>query len=351
MHPEISHRSSTAPVRMQRYQSCPYPLIHKYHRRRLTLNPLAGFRIFQIAGKSILIGHELHYRMMDNIGMRTQDQQNWFQDIDTIVSEPLNFKAKLAIGEDAYTSLKVKNAAVQVWDVAGVAATGAVVAKSSVIASTFFAPTGFLAALGIGTAVTPIGWVIAAGVVTGGAWVGITRHLKKASASRVTVVPNFINTPLDVLALGLFDLLAPLALKVADAEGRIDDSERKLIHDYFVKEWGYDPKFVAEGIKYIESTLSDLSIRQLAQTIADFTNQNPDCNFKLMSQEILGFLRNIVEVDGKINVGDEKAIENIEAIFNSTNKFSVKKKVLVGVSTLKKISGRIFRRRNIVRDK
>ena len=133
--------------------------------------------------------------------MGDQDTVEWFQDIETIVSEPLNFKARLAIGEDAYTSLKVKNAAVQVWDVAGVAATGAVVAKSSLVATTFFAPTGFLAALGIGAAVTPIGWVIAAGVVTGGAWVGITRHLKKASASRLTVVPNFINTPLDVLAL------------------------------------------------------------------------------------------------------------------------------------------------------
>ena len=105
--------------------------------------------------------------------MNTQDRTDWFQNIETIVAEPLNFKAKLAIGEDAYTSLKVKNAAFQAWEVAGVATTAVVVAKSSVVASTFFAPTGFLAAIGFGTAVTPVGWVIAAGVVTGGAWVGI----------------------------------------------------------------------------------------------------------------------------------------------------------------------------------
>jgi hypothetical protein len=158
-----------------------------------------------------------------------QDQTDWFEGIETIVAAPLSFKAKLAIGEDAYTALKVKNTVVQAWDVAGVATTAAVVAKSSVVASTFFAPTGFLAAIGIGTAVTPIGWVIAAGVVTGGAWYGITRHLKKASASRVTVIPNFINTPLDVLALGLFDLLVPLALKVAAVEGSADESKRQRI--------------------------------------------------------------------------------------------------------------------------
>ncbi len=53
--------------------------------------------------------------------MNNQDKNSWFQDIETIISEPLNFKAKLAIGEDAYTSLKVKNAAFQAWEVAGVA--------------------------------------------------------------------------------------------------------------------------------------------------------------------------------------------------------------------------------------
>lgn len=106
--------------------------------------------------------------------MAAQQPVDDFQYVDKIVGDPLKFKIKLAIGEDAYTSLKVKNAVVQAWDVAGVATTAAVVAKSSVVASTFFAPTGWLAALGIGTAVTPIGWVVAAGVFTGGAWYGIT---------------------------------------------------------------------------------------------------------------------------------------------------------------------------------
>ena len=277
--------------------------------------------------------------------MGNNDRIDWFQDIEAIVSEPLNFKAKLAIGEDAYTSLKVKNTVVQVWDVAGVATTAAVVAKSSVVASTFFAPTGFLAALGIGTAVTPIGWVIAAGVITGGAWYGITRHLKSASASRVTVVPNFISTPLDVLALGLFDLIAPLAMKVAETDGGIDESKRSLIREYFVKEWGYDPKFVIAGTSYIESTLDELSIKQLAQTMAEFASENRDCNFKLMSREILGFLRKIAEVDGQLDPQDVTAIEKIEAIFNSANKFSVKKKLRAGWDSARKTSGRLLSRR------
>ncbi len=282
--------------------------------------------------------------------MSNKDQVNWFEDIETIVSAPLNFKAKLAIGEDAYTALRVKNAVVQAWDVAGVATTAAVVAKSSVVASTFFAPTGFWAALGFGTAVTPIGWVIAAGVVTGGAWYGITRHLKSAARSRVTVVPNFIHTPLDVLALGLFDLLAPLAMKVAEVDGRVDEPGRRLIHDYFVREWGYDPKFVVAGTNYIESTLDELSIEQLAQTLAEFAGENRDCNFKLMAGEILGFLRNIVEAEGRQDRHDEQAIENIETIFAAANRFSVRKKLRAGLGAIRHKAGRILSRRKPARD-
>jgi len=276
--------------------------------------------------------------------MDDQDQKDWFLDIETIVAEPLNFKAKLAIGEDAYTSLKVKNAAYQAWEVAGVATTAVVVAKSSVVASTFFAPTGFFAAIGIGTAVTPIGWVIAAGVVTGGAWVGITRYLKKASANRVTVIPRFINTPLDVLALGLFDLLAPLALKVAEVEGRIEDGDRRLIADYFVKEWGYDSRFVGEGIKYTDSKIAEFSVKDLAKTLVEFTGANPDCNFKMMSQEILFFLRGISEIDVATDQRKEAEIDKIEAVFKSANRFSIKKSVRAGWGVIRKTVGRGFSR-------
>ena len=269
--------------------------------------------------------------------MNEQQPAEWFGDIDTIVSQPLNFKARLAIGEEAYTALKVKNAVVQAWDVAGVATTAAVVAKSSVVASTFFAPTGFLAAIGIGTAVTPIGWVITAGVVTGGAWFGITRHLKKTTASKVTVVPNFINTPLDVLALGLFDLLAPLALKIAVTDGQIDDCRRLKITNYFIGEWGYDPGFIDEGIRYVESKLDEVSVQSLAKTMAEFTRQNRDCNFTLMSQEILGFLRDMVSVDGHIKASDQQEIDRIEAVFKSARRNAFRKRIQTGFSSVKKL--------------
>jgi len=277
--------------------------------------------------------------------MQDKSEFDGFQGIDAIVAEPLKFKVKLAIGEDAYTSLRVKKAVVQVWDVAGVATTAAVVAKSSVVASTFFAPTGLLAAIGIGAAVTPIGWVVAAGVVSGGAWFGITRHLKKASASKVTVVPNFINTPLDVLALGLFDLMVPLALRVAATDGRIDEARRQQIDDYFVGEWGYDASFVDAGLLHIETSLGELSVRDLAQTMAEFASQHRDCNFRMMSQEILDFLRHIVTLDGGIDPRDEQAIVEIENIFKSANRSSLGRRLRDGWGVVRDRSARLLSRR------
>jgi hypothetical protein len=220
-----------------------------------------------------------------------------------------------------------------------------VVAKSSVVATTFFAPSGLLAAIGIGTAVTPIGWVVAAGVLSGGAWFGITRHLKKASASKVTVVPNFINTPLDVLALGLFDLMVPLALRVAAVDGRIEAVRRQHIDDYFVGEWGYDANFVDAGIGHIEASLDELSVVDQAQTMAEFASQNRDCNFAVMAQEILDFLRQIVALDGDVDPRDEEAIAEIESIFKSANRFSLRRRLADGWAVLKNRSGRFLSRR------
>jgi len=277
--------------------------------------------------------------------MNDQRLPQGFEQVESIVADPLRFKAKLAIGEDAYTSLRVKNAVIQVWDVAGVATTAAVVAKSSVVASTFFAPTGWLAAIGIGTAVTPIGWVVAAGVVTGGAWYGITRHLKRATASKLTVVPNFINTPLDVLALGLFDLMAPLALEVASVDGCIEVSRRQRIADYFVGEWGYDADFVDAGIEHVASRLSEVSVEQLAQTMAEFANRNPDCNFRVMSAEIIGFLREIASADGAIAAADERAIGEIETIFREANRLSLRKGLRAGWNAVRAATRRLLPRR------
>lgn len=262
------------------------------------------------------------------------DDCKWFTGIEAIITEPLKFKAKLAIGDDAYTSLRIKKKAWEIWDVAGVAGTGAWFAQLPAVAGVL-GSKGLLVSLGLSTAATPIGWVVAAGVVSGGAWLGITRYLKSLDQERVDVIPKFINTPLDVLALGLFDLIAPLALKVANVDDKIDIAERDVISSYFVKEWGYDQRFIEEGIAFTESKLTEYTIKDLAQTLAEFQKQSPDCNFKLMSNEIVNFLRTVIESDGRIDEREEMAIERINRIFYEVGQINFKEIAKDGYETFR----------------
>lgn len=249
-------------------------------------------------------------------------QSEGFEGIDEIIRDPLSFKAQLAIGEDAYLALRAKKYLFEAWDTVGVATSAGAVASSSTIASTFFGSvwTG----LGIGTAVTPVGWIAAAAVVSGGAWLGITRLLKKTEADRVVVIPKFINTPLDVLALSIFDMLAPLAVKVACIDGVFNDAERQMIKQYFVKKWGYHPDFVDAGLIYIESGIEDYRIKQQFESLAAFTEKNRDCNYAEMTKEIVFFLKELIEADGKIDEREEFALEKIERFFAEHMSFTRK---------------------------
>lgn len=267
------------------------------------------------------------------------------ENVEDLIVEPLKFKEKLAIGEGAFKSLRLKNSVAEIIDTVGTGAAAVGVAKTSAVASTFFAPTGLLAAIGFGTAVTPIGWVIAAGVVASGSWYGVSRFMKGVTSERVTIIPKFINTPMDLLALSLFDLIAPLALKIADVDGQIDEAEKSHIKTYFIKEWGYDPIFVSEGVTLIESNLSEFSIKELAQTLAEFKKANPDCNYESMAKELIKFLTEIMEVDGRINAHEEMAIEKVSSIFKETGQATLGRafnSIKAGLNSAKDSAGNIL---------
>jgi len=237
-----------------------------------------------------------------------------FDGVSRVVGDTLRFKRKLAIGEDAYTSMRVGRAAARIWDVGGVAATGAGAAASSAVAGTFFAPSGILAAIGLGgAAATPIGWVVAAGVVSAGAYYGVTRAIGRYAGSKVEVIPKFINSPIDQLGAALLDMMGTLSLKVAAIDGQVDGSERSAMSDYFVSEWGYDPQFVQNALAVLERNALGQPIKQIAANVAKFVKVHPDCNAQAFHAELLTLLREIAEADGKLDEREELAIDAIGA--------------------------------------
>lgn len=240
-------------------------------------------------------------------------ENNWHEGIDRVIREPLLFKKKLGIGEEAYKSLSIGKSARQYWDLLGAAGTGATIAKSAVIASTFFQPTGLMAFLGLASASTPVGWVVFAAVASAGAWYGIDKYYNKARDELVDTIPKFINTPIDVIGVAIFNLTLPLSLKVAKADGHIHNSEEEHIRSYFVDEWGYDEQFYLAGYKLFLADIDKHQTSILTKRLSEFQKHSPDCNEAYITAELVKFLEDVMDADGIRHPEEEQEVRDIKA--------------------------------------
>lgn len=242
-----------------------------------------------------------------------------FDGVARVVADPLRFKLKLAIGENAYASLRLKKNLSDLWEVGGAAATGAGVAASPVVASTFFASTatgGLLGWIGLGAAATtPVGWVAAAALASGGAYFGVVKLARNYSGTRVETIPKFINTPLDLLGASLLDLIGGLASRLAWIDGEVVESEKQAIAAHFIEEWGLDADYVARALDLLVSNGSEQRIKELAGAVARFLEQNPDCNAEVLREQILDFLRDVAKADGVLDEREELAIDAVAQVF------------------------------------
>lgn len=217
-----------------------------------------------------------------------------FDGVSRVVAEPLRFKAKLAIGENAYASLRMINRTREIWDVLGAAGGGAALAKA--------------AALGLGAAATPVGWVAIAALASGGACYGLYRWLGDTKGERVIEIPKFLNTPLDTLGLALFDLIAPLALRLAAVDGQVEPAERAALAAHLVDEWGLDAAFVARAMAEIEPGVLHGSLDAMATELSRFLHANPDCNHTAIAADVGEFLRRLLEAGGPLTEAEAKAL-------------------------------------------
>jgi hypothetical protein len=94
-----------------------------------------------------------------------------------------------------------------------------------------------------------------------------------------------------------------------------------LIESYFIDEWGFDSQFVESGLTFIEQKGAHNSIKEIAQALAEFKRENPDCNYESMSKELLAFLECIAKVDGAMDEREELAIERVARTFEEVGRF------------------------------
>ena len=251
------------------------------------------------------------------------DLDKLFSDEDeAIIHEPLRFKAKLGIGERAFALIRARDHLTTFTEALGFGATASAAAGSSVVAGTFFANTGFVASamssIGLGAAAaTPIGWVLAAGVVSGAAYVGVSRFFERSRDSDLVIVPKYINTPMDIIALAMIEQMLPVSLKLAHADGEFAEEERKAINRYYVDEWGYSKAFVSHMISEYAADTDSISFSRLAQTLAEYCEQNPDCDRGVIMSGFLQHLGEVIEADGRIDEQELLQLEYLKTLLQT----------------------------------
>jgi len=164
------------------------------------------------------------------------------------------------------------------------------------------------AALGLGAAATPVGWIAVAALASGGACYGFYRWMGGTKGEKVIEIPKYLNTPLDTLGLALFDLIAPLALRLAAVDGEIEAAERAALVRHLVDEWGLDAGFVSGAIQRIEPGVMRGSVEEMATELSSFLHANPDCNHKSIAADLGEFLRRMLEAGGPLSGAEEEAL-------------------------------------------
>ncbi|MDE0457013.1 MAG: TerB family tellurite resistance protein [Chromatiales bacterium] len=237
-----------------------------------------------------------------------------------IIADDEKFRKRLGIGADAYRSLKTAS-----WlgPTAFGGVTGAAVASSPIVATTFFGGTASTVAgwLGLGlAATTPVGWVVAAGVVAGATATGAyTLYRKKVREKLIDEVPRQINSPLDVVATSVGGFLMPVALNLALADGSVDDSERREIKDFFVNGWGYSESYAERKLEEFESEHELISLEGLLSALGKFKSHDKDCNFDHISRELLLFLEELANADGEFDHGEKATIDEVKTLLRDHN--------------------------------
>ena len=254
---------------------------------------------------------------------------NRYEEPVEVIAHELIFKGRLGIGEEAYKFLKLSNNLSTFIESLNAGVTASGVAASSVVAGALFPATGFgsaLAAIGIGAgAVTPIGWVVGAGLAAGGAYFGVRKLLGSTKAKMVDVIPKYINTPLDLIGVELLHRLLPLGLKIASADGRIIDSEVGAIADHYEKDWGYSRDFVIKTIEEMKEDVESISYEELAKSLSDYCDENDDCDRGTIVDFILDHLEEVLEIEDEgDSVRKASEFESLKKLLKPPSKKALK---------------------------
>ena len=83
--------------------------------------------------------------------------------------------------------------------------------------------------------------------------------------------------------------------------------------DYFVAEWGYHQNYPERAIETLEASVFDCPIKIMTSATAKFVRDCPNCIFPACQSDLLVLLREVADVDGRVDEREELAIDAIGA--------------------------------------
>ena len=234
-----------------------------------------------------------------------------------LVIDPDKFKTKLNIGFKAYSFLsKAENLA----EFSSALASG--VTGSGLAIYSWYSSLGILGKAGllIGVGGPSVGWIAAAGVASASVAWGATWLGKSVKKKLVKEVPNYINTPLDVLGASILDLIGVALVLVAKSDSEFSRSEQKAICEYFQYEWGMNPSIVDAEINTLKEMDVDELESQFRATLS-LLHDSKDISNKSLTTELLEITSRIALTDGIFDQREQDVISKLEAFLVPAGRF------------------------------
>ena len=251
------------------------------------------------------------------------------EEITSVVENSDKFRRKLNIGADAF---KYLSNAENLGSFTTALTTGVGVALITQMG--WMASIGMLGKLGlfIGLVSTPAGWIAAAGA--GGAATAfiIQRLFRSLKKEAITEVPNFINSPLDILGSSICDLTCPILLKIAYADGQITNQEHEKIKGYLIDEWGINSDYVDGLLKINEDHLCDFEWDGLKTMLKDI-EKTGDLKYSTMASEIITTAEEVMACDNEIHPDELLEMDRLRKSLHNDSFFTSIKKRLKREST------------------
>jgi len=258
------------------------------------------------------------------MSLETELRNFFSEEITSVVDDADRFRRKLSIGSEAF---KYLTQAENLGSFTTALSTGAGVASLCYIG--WMASIGTLGQIGlaIGFVATPVGWIAAAGAGGAAAVFLARRVLQSMRKDTVTEVPNFINTPLDLLGVSICDFMCPVLLKVAHADGDVAPQEEEKIKSYFTDQWGINPRYVDSLLKSYEDKIRNFEWNGLSTTLLEI-EKTGDLKYEAMASEILSIATEVMTCDGTIHELEAKEIEKLQKALHRDNSFLANLKTL-----------------------